>query len=196
MKRNYLLIFFLLAFSIVEAQNFNAGIRFGVSGSQVNGDRLSGFDKAGLLGGGYVNRKLSEYFTLQMEMVYIQKGSRKPTDDSNTYYRLRVHYIEVPIILRWHVSNKVDFTGGPSFGTLIFSEENDEFGVYRNSLPFKKFEFSGNGGIIYKLNDKWSFDGRYSHSISTIRPYPGPSFAFFDKGQYNVLIEFSLLLGF
>lgn len=196
MRRNYFLIFFLFAFSTGNAQEFNAGLRFGVSGSQVNGDRLSGFDKAGLLGGGYVNRKLSEYFSLQMEMVYIQKGSRKPTDDFNTYYRLRVHYIEVPIILRWHVSNKVDFTGGPSFGTLIFSEENDEFGVYRNSLPFKKFEFSGNGGIIYKLNDKWSFDGRYSHSISTIRPYPGPSFAFFDKGQYNVLIEFSLLLGF
>lgn len=194
--RSFILILFLLFSEILSAQNFDAGIRMGFCGSQVNGDNLSGFDKVGLIGGAFVRRKLTENIALQMEMVFIQKGSRKPTDDFNNFYRLRVHYIEVPLLLLYNVSKKITFTGGPSFGTLIFSAEDDQFGLYRNSIPFKKYELAGNGGLIYKISDNWAFDARYSHSISTIRPFPGASLTFFDKGQYNVLIEFSLLYGF
>lgn len=196
MKLKILFLFFIFTTHFLFAQSFNAGLRFGVSGSQVNGDNLTGFNKAGLLAGAFVNRNFSDHFSMQMEMIYIQKGSRKPTDIYNNYYRLRVHYIEVPLLVLFHASKKIDFTAGPSFSTLIFSEENDEFGVFRDSPPFKKFELSGNAGIIYKLDDKWSFDGRYSHSITTIRPYPGTFSTFFDRGQYNVLIEFSMVYQF
>ncbi len=196
MKYNILFLFFFFAAKLLLAQNFNAGIRIGVCGSQVNGDNLSGYNKAGLIAGAYVSRKFSDHISLQMEMVYIQKGSRKPTDLNNNYYRLRVHYMEVPLLVLFHVSKKIDLTAGPSFGTLIFSEENDEFGIFPNSPSFKKFEVSGNVGIVYKINDKWSFDARYSNSLTTIRPYPGTYSTFFDRGQYNVLIEFSLIYRF
>ncbi len=196
MKLQILFLFFFTTTNFLFAQNFNAGLRIGVCGSQVDGDDLGGYNKAGLIAGAYVSRKFSEHFTLQMEMVYIQKGSRKPTDLNNSYYRLRVHYVEVPLLVHFHVSKKIDLTAGPSFGTLIFSEENDEFGVFPNSPSFKKFELSGNVGIVYKLNDKWSFDARYSHSITTIRPFPGSYSTFFDRGQYNFLVEFSFIYQF
>ncbi len=196
MKYKFLFLFFLLTTNLIFAQDFNAGIRFGVCGSQVNGDNLSGFDKAGLIGGAFVNRKFSDLISLQMEMIYIQKGSRKPTDINNDYYRLRVHYIEVPLLVIFHVSKKIDLTVGPSFGSLIFSEENDEFGVFPNRPPFRKFELSGNAGIVYKLDDKWSVDGRYSNSLTTIRPFQDTYSTFFDRGQYNLLIEFSLIYQF
>lgn len=189
-----LLIILLPVYS--SAQKFNAGIRFGMDGSQVNGDRLSGFDKLGLLGGVFVNRSFTERTSLQMEMVFIQKGSRKPTDDFNTYYRMRVHYLEVPILFRYHTSTKFAFHAGPSFGFLVFSEENDQFGAYPNAMPFRKFELAGNAGLLYSFNENWKFDGRYSHSITTTRPFPGKSLTFFDKGQYNVVIEFSFLYQF
>jgi hypothetical protein len=191
--------FLLLLFSCVSgirAQQFDAGLRFGLCASQVNGDRLSGFNKAGLLGGVYVKRKVAPYFSLGMEMVFIQKGSRKPTDDFNSFYRLRVHYVEVPVLLYWEVSRNFTFTGGPSFGTLVFSQEDDEFGAYPNPAPFRKYELAANAGLIYRLSDSWSFDGRFSQSLSVIRPFPGAYNRFFDKGQYNVVIEFSLLYGF
>ncbi len=196
MKIKIFILFFLFIANFVYAQRFNAGLRMGICASQVNGDNLSGYNKSGLIAGVFVNRKFSDLISMQMEMVYIQKGSRKPTDVNNSYYRLRVHYIEVPLLVVFHVAKKFDITAGPTFGTLIFSEENDEFGVYTNSIPFEKFELSGNAGIVYKINDKWSFDGRYSQSITTIRPYPGSNSSFFDGGQYNVLIEFSLFYQF
>jgi hypothetical protein len=193
------LIFFLFLFytSCSLAQEFNGGLRVGIAGSQVNGDRLSGFDKGGIIFGGFVNRKLSEHFNAQMEIVYIQKGSRKPTDQmTNTFYLLRLNYIEVPLMLHWFVSKKIALTAGPSVGTLIGSHEENEYQVFESGSQFKKFELSANAGIIYRLSDKWNFDGRYSASLSTIRPFPGVSTAFFDQGQYNIVIEFSLLYSF
>jgi len=195
-KRTFIVIFFLLASEVIFAQKLDEGMRFGLCGSQVNGDNLAGLYKAGLLAGADVSRRLSDYFSMQMEMVYIQKGSRKPTDVNNSYYRLRVNYVEVPLMVLFHASKKLDLTAGPTFGVLVFSEEDDEFGVYTNSPPFEKFELSGNFGIIYSLSDKWSFDARYSNSLTTIRPYPGTPTSFFDRGQYNVVIEFSFFYKF
>ena len=194
MKKKILFLIFSLAAFHLSGQSFEGGLRFGLCGSQVNGDQLSGFNKAGLIAGGFIGRKLSESVSLQMEMVFIQKGSRKPTDSDNRFYRLRVHYIEVPLLVKYKLAKKLEITAGPSFGTLAFSAEDDEYGVYPNPIPFKKYELSGNFGIIYALSDQWSFDARYSNSLNTIRPFPGSYHRFFEKGQYNVLIEFSLLL--
>src|SRR5687768_1040627 len=122
MKIYFLAIFLSIALCM-KAQEFNAGLRFGMDASQVNGDRLAGFDKAGILAGVFVNRNFSERISVQMEMIFIQKGSRRPLDDFNTYYRLRVHYIEVPVLLRYQASKKFTVYAGPSYGVLIFSEE-------------------------------------------------------------------------
>lgn len=83
-------------------------MRVGVVGSQVDGDTYEGFNKAGITAGLFVNRKLSDLFSLQLEMNYIQKGSRKPLDDNNTYYLMRVTYIEVPVLLQWHAGKLID----------------------------------------------------------------------------------------
>lgn len=192
----FLTLALVFLFFLSSGQSFNGGLRIGISASQVNGDRLQGFDKVGLIGGGFVNRYFSENFAVQMEIIFIQKGSRKPTDLNNQYYRLRVHYIEVPVLARIRVSKSFEITAGPAYGTLIFSEENDQFGIFRYSPPFRKYELSAHIGAIYKLSEKWHVDGRYSRSISTIRPFPGAINSFFDEGQYNEVIELSLLRSF
>jgi hypothetical protein len=179
-----------------SAQDFKGGIRFGGDGSQVNGDGLQGFDKAGILFGGFIKRDFSEKISAQMEMLFIQKGSRKPTDEYNQYYLLRVHYIEVPLSCIYHLNKKFGVFGGVSFGVLIHSEEGDQLGLYEDTPPFKKYEVAGHGGLLYTMSEHWNFDLRYSHSITTIRPYVAGYTTFFDKGQYNVLIEFSLMYQF
>jgi hypothetical protein len=192
----FFLIFFIASINIF-GQDFRAGIRFGMDGSQVNGDQLSGFNKAGVILGGFVNRKISEPITLQMEIVYIQKGSMKPTDANNSFYRMRLGYIQVPVLMYYKIGKKINLLAGPAFGTLISFSEEDEYGEYPDPIPFEKFEFSGSIGISYSLGDNWKFDGRYSTSITTIRPFPGNSnLNYFDKGQYNLLIEFTLMYSF
>ena len=65
------LIGLLLLGSSVQSQSFGGGTIFGISTSQVGGDDISGFNKAGLLLGVFANRKLSDLTTFQMEITYI-----------------------------------------------------------------------------------------------------------------------------
>ena len=44
----------------MQAQQFHGGIALGLVGSQVAGDTYSGYNKAGISGGGFVNLNLSE----------------------------------------------------------------------------------------------------------------------------------------
>ena len=82
----------------VQAQNFGGGLILGLSTSQVGGDNLGGFNKAGLLTGAFVNSNISSLLNIQMEMTYIQKGSNNPkmnenniTDISLSYFSQRYH---------------------------------------------------------------------------------------------------------
>src|SRR4051812_48570184 len=103
MKR---ILFFVILFSIAglstkgQSTGFGSGLRLGIAGTQVNGDRLSGFNKVGIVGGLFITRHFNKSFSWQFEMVYVQKGSRKPTTKDNTYYLLRVNYIELPLMIR------------------------------------------------------------------------------------------------
>ena len=77
-KKFALFIFFGFLISNLQAQNFGGGIILGLSTSQVGGDDLAGFNKAGVLAGVFANKSISELLSLQMEMNYIQKGSNNP----------------------------------------------------------------------------------------------------------------------
>ena len=193
-KRFFLLLLFVAPL-IISAQSFKAGLRFGIVGSQVDGDTYEGFDKAGITAGLFVNRKLSDLFSLQLEMNYIQKGSRKPLDDNNTFYLMRVNYIEVPLLLQWHAGKSINIFAGPSFAVLLNSHEETEYGEFKGP-DFKKNEIAARVGISYKLSEKWAVEGRYSNSIATIRPSPAGYTRFFENGQYNRLIEIGLLVLF
>lgn len=197
MRRIFAVSFALLFSSLLSAQSFRAGLRGGLAGTQVNGDRLTGYNKGGLIFGGFVNRKLTEHLSAQFEIIYIQKGSRKPTSEiDNSYYLLRVNYIEVPLMLQWFMNKKIGIAAGPSFGSLLSSHEENEWGEFNSGGSFKKFELSANAGLIYRFSDHFMFDARYSASMTTIRPFPGQTTAFFDRGQYNIVLQFCLLYAF
>ena len=81
----------------IKGQNFGGGFTLGLSSSQVGGDNLAGFHKAGLLIGIFANKNISEYLSYQMEMIYTQKGSNNPkmNDSSHPNY-LIPDIIEIP----------------------------------------------------------------------------------------------------
>ncbi len=189
MKIKFSILILLFLPSILFAQDFKAGARLGICATQVDGDTYEGFNKPGLTLGVFVNRKLPENFSMQFEMNFIQKGSRKPVDEFNrTYYLMRLSYIEVPLLFQWHAGKSIDFFAGPSFGVLLNSYEETEAGEFTGP-EFEKYEIAGRIGLNYKMSDQWSVDARYSISLMTIRPSPAGYTPFMENGQYNRLIE-------
>ncbi len=56
-----LLLFLMTLLKLTSlSQNFKGGLIAGLSASQVNGDTYGGYNKAGLIFGGYANKTISE----------------------------------------------------------------------------------------------------------------------------------------
>ncbi len=197
--RAILLLFFLSCLNITHAQNFHAHILAGVATSQVSGDQLAGFNKAGLIGGAGVDIALSKKTELGFEIYYIQKGSLKQTNiekEDYEYYRLRLNYLEIPLILRYRINKKLSIELGPSIGTLIsFSEENQD-GELIGQPSFSKFDISIWGGLVYHFTDNWGMNFRGSQSVVPIREHKGGSTDRLNKGQYNSVLYFTLFYRF
>jgi hypothetical protein len=199
MKFRFCCLLLLLAFKIhAQEYKFHSGFIAGISTSQVDGDQLAGYNKVGIKAGAFVNRNFSEHVCMQMELLFIQKGSRKPINtDDNTYFIMRLNYIEVPLMFRYQLSKKIIGEAGPSFATLVSSEETDEVGIIKSRPPFHKFDFDVNAGGYYLLSDNWSFNFRFSYSIVPIRPFDtAHPYAFFDRGQFNNLLSMALCYRF
>lgn len=96
-----LIVLFLMTNNIARGQSFKAAVLAGINSSQVSGDELSGFNKVGLFIGGSAILPVSEKSLVEMELLFIQKGSKTPTPKNgaaNNFYKMSLNYLEVPLI--------------------------------------------------------------------------------------------------
>ena len=198
-----LLAIMICVFSInIHAQNFGGGLILGFSTSQVGGDNLAGFNKAGFLFGAYGNKSISELLSFQMEMTFIQKGSNNPkmNDDEHSNYLkedILSSYIEVPLLLQYHQSNKLKIEGGVQLAYLIngyYNDINGEIPTYSVN-PFIKNDFGLLLGIDYKYSKNISLNIRLSNSILPIGTEDYDlvnSYNSSRKGKYNSVLSFAI----
>lgn len=184
----FLIILFIFQFNS-SAQEFNAGILSGLSTTQVSGDNLAGYNKAGLIIGGFVNRDISQSLALQIEMMYIQKGSSNPKVE-NLIAEINLEYIEIPLILVLKSSEKINFDFGIHISALIDGYYKDIYGILENQIEFNDFELGAIGGIAYKLNEKISLCTRLSNSIIPIANHASGQTYRLNKGKYNTGLNF------
>ena len=193
-----ILIIFLPFFSFT--QQFNGGLLAGGLVSQVDGDTWQGYHKFGFLAGGFVRLEISPASAFQMEMQYIQKGSRHNVDSSNFYdqpYLLRLHYLEIPLLYQFSFGKRFSVEAGPAMDVLIgYYEEQDRI-AYPPTEPVRTVTLSGilGAGCYITSNLKATF--RLNYSLMSLRssgePYPASyRKIFFEYGQYNNVLSLSL----
>ncbi len=192
----FIIFFFSIAFS--QAQSFNAGLQFGMTGTQVTGDQLSGFNKAGLFGGAFVNHSAGRLGDFQLELNFIQKGSRKnahPDKGDYLQYLMRLNYLALPVFYKFKIKKTLSLELGVEFAYLINSKEFDEYGLMTQALEdFKKYDLSGFAGLGVSFKSNFRFVFRYSYSILPIRPQPPANSApsYYDAGQFNEVLIASI----
>lgn len=119
-------------------QMFRGGLQAGITASEVSGDQAGGPDKLGWYASVYTNRDIGPFTRLQLEIMYIQKGSRAyydPWDDihgnqnngfllkeDNDFdpdpdpddgfrdYRFNLHYVEIPLFFIFDFSSVTQIT--------------------------------------------------------------------------------------
>ena len=196
-KIGIFLCFGFLTFGI-QAQNFGGGVILGISSSQVGGDNLAGFNKAGLLVGVFGNKSITQLFSFQMEMTYIQKGSNNPNmnDASHVDYLkadISTSYIEIPLLLQYHQSEKLNLEAGVLSAYLIdgyYNDSNGKIPLLKNQLnPFIDSDFGLLLGSNYKFSNKVSVNARLSNYILPIgtEDYMNPkNYNSSKKGKYSI----------
>jgi hypothetical protein len=193
------MFFLILVSSSLKAQHFNAGLMIGGDVSQVDGDTYSGYTKFGYLGGAYVGLQVSPHSSFQMELEYIQKGSRNDTNATGiTSYLLRIHYIEVPILYQYIFKSRFYFEAGPAIDIYIGSLEMKD-GLQVNGVPIRSVCFSGIFGFGAYVTKHLRLNLRTNYSLNSLRSKNDIGYyrrMFFERGQYNNVLSLSVLWDF
>ncbi len=190
MKQIYLIFIFLCCFAFVSvAQQFQGGVAGGLIGSQVAGDTYSGFHKLGLYAGLWVKLDANQRSSFLIELNYSQKGSRHNPDSTRqdfTIYKMRLGYIEMPILYQFQLKNKMFAEIGPAFSFLLHSYEELDY-MEVSYGKFKLFNPSFVAGIGYPVTEKLGVHFRMNSSLLSIRTndLAGEVHRFFDHGQYS-----------
>ena len=201
LKQCLILLFLGLCTYNIQGQNFGGGIILGISGSQVGGDNLAGFNKAGILAGVFADKKISNRTAFKMEMMYIQKGSNNP--DMNNYDHhnegledISLSYIEMPFIIQYHQNNNLIIEGGIYGSYLIDGYYNDLIGRMPSLQKlFIKYDTGLLIGMSYHYSEHISLNTRMSNSIFPIgaENYNGTnSYNYLNKGKYNSVLSFAI----
>ena len=202
MKRTLFLFLFLILLSVqlVKSQSFAGGALLGFNASQVSGDNLGGYDKAGISGGFFVSKPINEKSELEMRITYSAKGSRDvPNFEKGKYsaYYLKLNYVEVPILYRYKFK-MVWLMAGLSGGYLISSSIANQSGpIPENSVenrPFKKYEVCSQLGVALPFADHWEVELKSADTFALLPVRPHASGANFrlNFGQLNSVLAFSL----
>ena len=208
--RKYLLIMISgLALSLPgRAQEEGKGLRVsvvaGLAASQIDGDGLGGYDKAGLIAGAAAKFSFSEKWALQPELLFVQKGSRSPVSDSlsvtlqpdqqTLFERWRVNVIEIPVLVTWQFLPRFSFQAGPGFGYILAVKADQGYGIFEDKTSnFQKVDLTGIAAFEFSIADWLGLNLRYDYSLM---PYTKGAPSFYVEpsrpGFYNNSILVSL----
>lgn len=162
-------------------QKFFGGLTLGLNVSQVDGDTYAGFHQAGFNVGGLVQWFIVPQAALSFEFLYSQKGSVAVTESYNTQvgaffskYKLRLNYIETPLVLHYFFKERFFLSAGASFNALLSSKEQMEHaGMLVPFEPeeylFERLSFDAIGGIGVFIWKNLMFETRYQYGLQPIR---------------------------
>lgn len=181
---------FLFVASGLFAQRVSGGILGGVAATQVAGDAISGFDKAGVVAGVWARVPLKEKTAFQMELAYFQKGSRQNPDEENDFQQvlMRLQYIDLPFLFQYVQSPKLRFETGLSYGVLIAHHAEANYSTDVGGTEFNTSALNFVGGMYYSISEKMSMNLRSVNSILPVRDHVSGAKWFNNRGQYNLAI--------
>ena len=183
----------ILCFSITSAQNFDAGLIGGFCTSQVSGDNLSGYNKLGSRLSAYISYPINKKMSYQLEMQYLQKGSKKTyTEKSPETYLFELNYIELPATLNYQVKKGIYIESGLGTAFLVGYKEQDEMADINRDKP-NTLALDFLLGVQYQFKKHLKLNIRYANSITPIRKHASEEEWGLNKGQYSSLVSFTFM---
>jgi hypothetical protein len=146
------------------------GVKAGVNFANVSfdgDDEVPSSGRAGLLAGAFATIPLAKWLTVQPEAIYTVKGASLDVFDIDSDYI--VDYLEVPVLARVPVRNRVYVAAGPSVAFRIRARSRTSFAGSTEEIDIGEDVESLDIGVVGAVGfqmGRWVFDGRYTHGLS------------------------------
>lgn len=167
MKRIFLLLAFAGTFAAAKAQTAY-GLKAGLNVTNVGGEDANGNKaRAAFHGGAYADISVSDKFSFQPELVFSMQGAN--FDLPRSTMKRRLAYLNIPLMIKYHVTNPFYIEAGPQFGFLLSAK--DKVGSSTNNIKkgMKNFDFGIGLGAGYKFpRSPFGVDARYNIGVSRI----------------------------
>jgi len=213
-KPTYLIILIILFSGFqLKAQIIKGEAIVGLNLTQVDGDEVFGFHKFGAnLGAGVmIPFGKKGKWDVSIETLFTQKGSsQKPRyNDSLSNgevitgeYKLRLNYVEVPVLVMFTDKELISVGAGFSWGRLVGAKEWEHGqridSTTWNSGTYKPNDFSILGDIRIRLWQALKLNLRYQYSLVKIRTREFEDLAgnTWTRHQFNNVITMRLIYVF
>lgn len=146
------------------AQGIDFGIKAGVNFSSIS-DATGLDNRTGFVAGVFAGGKLGDKLGIQADLLYSQQGAEFSGGEFN------LDYVNVPIVLKYFVTNVIHVHGGPQFGVLV-NDNVTVLGEVINDIGTKDFDLSGVVGVGLDLPMGIRLDGRYNFGLSDVLDDP------------------------
>jgi len=171
----------LLAQETKKESIFRAAVIVGFNGTQVDGDDLAGYRKFGVNAGGAAFVMMPKNFSVNFEILYSQKGSKRTTTQitiPNTLSKLSLDYVDVPLIFNYHDKDSrgrdvAIFGLGFVFNSLVRFKAEDEYGpINTDENPYQRFGLEAAANVTFVFAKVFGINLRFTYSITNIAKDP------------------------
>lgn len=207
------IIFLLAGFLLISLPSITAqtsvqyGARAGLNFAYLFGDTYNGLGfKRGLALGGFACTEYNANASFQVGAYISQEGARNAnydfSDFSTVIYdqRLQYLYLQIPVLAKYHYTDKLNFHGGMQLGLRLLAQEkrrivsgtpsfsDNSEGIRKFNNRIKLFYPSFVVGAEYDLTDELSAQARFVFSFfDNVKRKAGDS-----EGTYPLILQFSV----
>jgi len=118
----------------------------------------------------HVSYQFKSAWGFSIEPGFIRKGSMSKFDpgDKTTFISRNMNYLHIPILIDYHLSEKIFFSIGPEFSVLKNVVLNGNNSSIDATSSYNLFELSATAAINYSLLNFLDLGLRYNHGITSI----------------------------
>ncbi len=195
---------FLLSVIQLDAQNssyqkgFNAELLFGLNFSQLDGDRLSGFNKAGIRTGLQIGVPVTERNDISLGILFDQRGSRNNIFGTGFNQHISLDYISFPLSLShksWMFEDMNRYkirVYGSIIPARLFKIRSSHPDFNNATEKFKKWDLSIAVRLAYAIGTRSSLQLRLERSI--LKMYSIPNSNITGLQSYLISVQVGYIL--
>ncbi|WP_339889954.1 porin family protein [uncultured Flavobacterium sp.] len=185
----------VFALGNVNAQDMKFGVKAGLNVFTLTGDVEDAESLIGAHAGVFAEFKISDKFSFQPELVYSMQGAKNEESSTETFggetytekyeSKLKLSYINIPLMAKYYVSEKFSLEAGPQIGFLMSAKNDFTYTLTGGGFDesesanedvkdgFKGIDFGFNFGLAYDFTENVFAGARYNLGLGDINDVDG-----------------------